>query len=294
MKRVLFGNKKMMTGVIAIMVGITILLAGLALAWFTSGGTDTGTINFGTIGVFATLDIPNNDLGAFQGYPVKDGFMNQIGWVESTGTLDALVEFNLSVIVDGWYVADPAGDVLGLEFVVEGVPGKAYPFGYWADFSSSNIADWGVYLWQMGTNGKTYLWTAGNDILHFGYNVLIDGANMGDNFQGTKVDFNLNWDAVQAMPNDAIIDFVADIVDYVDDPITGFSYYEDANGDEFFIDFEDATGNIIFIIYDGSNPLNPPISPFSVDTRTFEEKFEEFLGTIDNDYFRQQVAKVFG
>ena len=214
MKKI-FKNKKMTTGAIVLMTGVTILLAGLTLAWFTStGSTATNTITMGTLDITA-------ELGNYQIDNAEPGmdYYNQIGKVQSLGSIPALVKLSLNTEIT---MADgAAGDpnLVTNELQIGGTNGrsvssgmgydiKAHELGMWFDFDKNYIYMWGEL------NGDIYIAIQGPDALHFAYTVDTDGKNMGNDYQGASIDVSVEWEATQLLSNGAIEDiFGIDIND---------------------------------------------------------------------------------
>jgi len=80
----LFKNKKLMAGVITVMVGITILLAGIAYAWFFGSGIDETNQAGETddMDVSCSLDA---DTEVFYRAIVPGDEMDGIGWIQPEG-----------------------------------------------------------------------------------------------------------------------------------------------------------------------------------------------------------------
>jgi len=230
-------NKKMMTGLITSLVGLTILLTGLTLAWFTSSGSVFNkTIKAGSFEVIATLSPTEFGLT----YP-GDDLRDNIGTVRKTGNLPALakLEFVIEAVIKSddngkplpqseWYTVKNPDDI----YVVvqeDGAKKTHYIPGYGTvvEVLAHKLGDWvrpdfsRWYHWGKGPDGNYYVVIDGDDTLRFAYTLESDGAKIGNKYQNAAIDVKLDWLATQLMPDEAIEDVLG--LGYTD--IDWFDYY---------------------------------------------------------------------
>jgi len=294
--KALFKNKKLMTGVIAVMVGVTILLAGLTMAWFTSSGTGptTNSVSAGVLRVSADLGLLEQNM-----VPIYPGdLIPGVGRLnaEVSGRVGALSRLDLSAVVtlaDGSWSGET--DIITIAFNPDGYDDpygdtglKAYPLGCWFNSVTETMA-----LWQKGLDGRIYVVVWGNtddggahgSPLHFAYDVFFDGAknfaHPVDNnlLQGCTVEASVAWLSTQNLPLAAI----TDVFPYITDPTV---YFED------FMYFDTAIGMDVpvFFEFDGSNPLNPGISPFGAGGPS--SKVAKFLDGIEDGFWKDKLINI--
>ena len=214
--KALFKNKKLMTGIIATMIGVTILLAGLTLAWFTSSGsTSTNNVTMGSLDV--TAKVHNyNTIVAQPGIDIPD----QLASVQNLGTLPALAKLTFDVQINngsGWGPAAPG--LVEVDFQVEGSkwavdedgkPVTVHEMGFWTHANGESFYSWGTY------DGDLYVAMQGNDRLHFAYTVTPKGGptGMGNDYQGAEIRVLVKWEATQLWADGAIFDTFG--IDYFD------------------------------------------------------------------------------
>ena len=233
----MFKNKRMMSGLIAALVGLTILLTGLSLAWFTSSGSVfNNTIKAGGFEVIATLD-PTEFGITYPGHKIPDN----LGRIRRAGNLPTLarLSFNVEVVIksdkDGkalpeneWYTVKNPDDV----YVVVQEDGASRKvnipgFGVVTEVLAHKMGDWvrpdfsRWYHWGKGPDGNYYVVLDGDDNLRFAYTVETDGPKMGNVYKNAAVDVKLDWLATQLMPDEAI----EDVFKLGYDDIDWFDYY---------------------------------------------------------------------
>ena len=222
--KVLFGNKKTAAGIVATMVGVTVLLAGLSLAWFTStGSTASNNVTMRNLDVIA--DVHNyQTLVAQPGIDVPD----QVGYVQNLGNLPTLVKLSFDVSIeraDGT-PGDPA--LVNVAWQIEGSNGRqindgtgnmieVHPMGFWMHSNNIDVYMWGEY------DGDIYVAMQGPDKLHFAYTIATDGQNMGNEYQGAKIQVAVKWEATQLWADGAIYDTFG--IDFDD-----ISWFADSHG----------------------------------------------------------------
>jgi hypothetical protein len=225
----LFKNKKTMTGIIASLVGLSVLMGGISLAWFTSAGSVANNdITMGRLNVQVTLDREVFELG----YPGID-FVDNIAKVQSLGNLPTMVQIDLNAEVTirsdangnplpqaEWRTVPAPANLFTISPQVEGateiisLPGGgtvvntlARPLGMWWGITSSG--DWFNYTWG-SYDGKMYLVIdepAGmNRELRFAYTINTNGPAMTNEYQNAVVKLNIDWKATQLMPDEAVED----------------------------------------------------------------------------------------
>ena len=285
----LFKNKKLMAGVITVMVGITILLAGIAYAWFFGSGIDetNATGETDDMDVVCSLDA---DTEVFYRAIVPGDEMDGIGWIQPeglkvwNGSTGMLVKLNFDEI----QLTDAAGDpvplladssdpttaVITLGLKEDGYYDDyidmqtAFPMGCW--YGTDANGDWVMYQWCKGDDGDYYVEIFGNDTLHFGYTVEASGRYMTNKYRNVDIDLNFSWNWIQlGNVEKALKDLDEDFEDPTKGaPGDGFAALRDyiLAGNEFYDGFMnwfyDAAGNLVMINIDVDGPLNP-ITPFS-------------------------------
>ena len=254
----LFKNKKVMSGIIASMVGVAILMTGMTFAWFTSSGSVSNDFTMGTLEVQGGL--VNAEFPVMYPGEVK---VNNIGWIQNTGNLAAFAELDLIVeviLANGTVLTNP--DVVTVEIqkegnVLLGSGQKVHPLGFWYREDGTDF-----YIWGKGPNDKLFVTMEGNDRLHFAYTVKTDGPGMGNEFMGATVRVRLAWRATQALPE-------------VTKDFFGF-YFDDIDWDYF-----DAYVGL------------PASVPFGLSLRTPAERFAETLSRIPAGAYRDLVERTF-
>ena len=208
----LFKSKKVMSGLIASMVGVAILMTGMTFAWFTSSGSAASDFSMGTFGVQAELvdaEFPIMNPGEVK--------FNNIGWVRNTGNLAAVAELSLTVevvLADGTVQTNPPA--VSIELQKDGstssFPGqKVHPLGAWYRVVGPEF-----YIWGKGPGDKLFVAMDGNDKLHFAYTVKTNGPAMGNEYMGATIRVRLAWRATQVVPEGAFSDFFGFAFDAVD------------------------------------------------------------------------------
>ena len=230
--RKLFGSKKLRTGVIATLVGVAILLTGLTYAYFSSkGSADVGSVTVGSLRVVATLEDTDDALMG-PGY-TQDGL---IGTIQNKGTLEALTKidfgYNITIKSDGngdpldpadYYPAPADQQYIKVRLLEEGYQSPYDPdrytheLGLWLNNTNGN-----VYLWTLGADGNTYIIMAGNDELHFAYEIIVEGDAPFD-YMDADIAITLDYVASQVVPDGAVMETfgIADIDSFLDS-----DYYE--------------------------------------------------------------------
>ena len=212
----LLSNKKVMSGVVASLVGVSVLLTGLTLAWFTDGGrADIGTATLGKFGVKLTAaEVP---LDIFNQPGVE--FRNELATIQNTEDIFAIAKISLDATVDG----DVSSNLVslwqkdGAVEVYEGVLEKrnALPLGMWMSASG------GFYNWGYDADGNVYVELGGKDVLDFAYTLKALGT-MDNTYQGKEVKVELVMEATQGTFDEAIKQELGidrkDIKWYLDEP----------------------------------------------------------------------------
>ena len=218
----IFNNKKMMSGVIATLVGLTILLTGLTYAWFTSSGSVlNNTMKVGALEVITTLD-PTEFGIVYPGAIIKDN----IGRVRRAGNLPTLAQlkFVLDVQIRSdengkplpenlWYTVTNPDDIR----VVVQEDGAVRPhfipgYGVVNEVLAHKMGDWVRpdfsvwYHWGKGPDGNYYVVLDGSDNLRFAYSVEAKGKEMGNKYMNAAIDVKVDWKATQLYPDEAIED----------------------------------------------------------------------------------------
>jgi len=199
--KAIFRNKRL-TGAIAIMVGVTILLAGFAFAWFTSGGVaNAGTVTLARVSVTGWVEDLDLDPGVVLTPGQSSGeFEDLLGWIQSDSTIPVLVRLNLNYQWTNQYgvvVTEP----LGIAIREDGAAGRAWPLGAWYDLNTE-----AVYLWFFDDEDNIYVWMWGNDRLHFVWDLF--SWSLPNDLQESVVDIDFGWLAVQQAPDEAINDIL--------------------------------------------------------------------------------------
>ncbi|MDR0489842.1 MAG: hypothetical protein LBH28_01160 [Oscillospiraceae bacterium] len=277
--RVLFGNKKMKSGIIAVMIGVAILATSLSFAWWSSGGsggTVTGPIDFGTVKADAFVSDFDVQTSWYPGLK-QDGLL---AGVQNLSTLeDVLIQVKFTVkatikqddkgnLVTPYTVTDPPYINIGL--MEEGyewpaltppavyAPGHpaaatnggiaAHPLGLW--FNDTYDA---FYIWQKGTDDNYYVWAHnGNDELHLAWQYDI-AWNLPQRYLNADIVISLDYIVVQGMPDQAVLETFG-----LNPDSFAFDYG--------FIDFDDGTGFPPFITGNtsGAGPDETLFGPFSL------------------------------
>jgi len=208
--KAIFRNKRLTTGAIAIMVGVTILLAGIAFAWFTSSGSSTpGTVTMGTLIVeadFLSEDFVST-IPLYPGmtYPWLEDLRVS---VQSKGTLAALAQLDLNAVVTLAGAQEPKASTEAViaELLVDGNDDDLLPLGLWLDANDPDPTKWATYIWMYDEKDPNVIYVSldGNRELEFGFSVVTVGEKMGNEYQGAKIDVNLAYEGVQMLPDAAI------------------------------------------------------------------------------------------
>jgi len=269
--KTLLKNKRLISGLVALMLGVAILVMSLSLAWFTSEDEDTsGTITIGSLKVYTELiDLYPDDSNPNDAYPESEHYKWQLAKLWKKGSIDAFVQINLEAVLPAQ--AGPDVEVPPVELVIreDGIPNgaprndpdvmagthghgaRAYPLGLWMDLDGECS-----YAWFIGADGKYYVEMCGagknyaNDELHIGYSILfpedkLTNPKYNDLEEPYQFDVNLKVKGVQAFPETARIDyFGADLdagvppmtgeVEVIDDFITIVTPWDKTNGVPWF------------------------------------------------------------
>ena len=193
--KTLFRNKKLMTGVITVMVGITILLAGIAFAWFFgANGNFDEKFDAGDMGAEADFDLAGKVLSR----PVLPGDTER-GIGEITVPNDVVMHNEnpmlVRVAVGASEIIAKNGDSLptdALTFAMDenGEPGEAWPLGFWMDVGTGAVPDYlnaKTYLWLKGGDGNVYVEMYGDDTLHYAFDIEAVGNKMDNRYLGAKI-----------------------------------------------------------------------------------------------------------
>jgi len=219
--KTLLKNKKLISGLLALMLGVAILVMSLSLAWFVSEDDDvSGTITIGSLGIVVTLVDQLDASDPIDIYPETEYYFNQLAKVQKKGSIDAFVQINFQAIeaANGGIV--PPVDFTVLEAGIPPIagipaPARAYPLGLWSD--SNYITD---YAWYAGADGRYYVEMMGspggaafyaNDELHFGYNIEFREPKisnlLNDLTEPYSFDVKVSAKAVQCFPMAARVDY---------------------------------------------------------------------------------------
>ncbi|MCL2151890.1 MAG: hypothetical protein FWH57_02855 [Oscillospiraceae bacterium] len=326
----LMKNKRTITGLVAMTLGVAILLMGLSLAWFTSsGGGTVNTIELGTLIVDGDLEI--EDAGLVFNYPGTEVYYEGVAWIKNVGSLNALCQLDIKTTI---YDADAQGVVTWgpvedatkarVEIIEDETTFINDPFGAATVLKKTHeLGTWGIYYplsgdfdsynWLVGADGKYYVQMFGNDDLHFAYNLILDPSLYGDStvanpkadYQGSFVDVQLKWNAVQADPLAAVEAILPGVViqDYEAFPGAGFDVptpvYDVGGG--VYEPFFTALDGFTFITYDagatdpfGGDGVYPDevvpggLQPFgSYDQQ--EELVEAYLNTLPETWLKYAI-----
>jgi len=278
----LFKNKRLISGLVALMLGVAILVMSLSFAWFFDEDEDEspGIITIGSLKIHAKLVDPDNpDNGLVpdpqQSYPETTRYHDQIGKVWSTGSIDAMVQVNFEIDYPAGYSAMNY-DLPPVKFTFKdgGVPAptaadeaKAWPLCVWigVDDDGETLA---TYAWYEGADGKYYVSMLGagtpdyaNDVLHFGYDIDFPEPDFDNglwNKQGDPFSFivRLTAKGVQLLPLQAQVDYFNSIRDSsVPELVEGPAFVETNSGAKYF------------------NLVNPAILVINVDSEELEYGF---------------------
>jgi len=238
--KVLFGNNKLRTGVIATLVGVAILLTGLTYAYFSSrGSADVGNVTVGSLRVVATLE-DTDDAVMGPGY-TQDGL---IGSIQNKGTLEAITKidfgYNITIKSDGngdpldptdYYPAPADQQFIKVRLLEEGYESPVDPdrytheLGMWINAENGNS-----YVWTNGADGNTYIIMVGGDVLHFAYEIVVEGDAPFD-YMDADIAITLDYVASQLIPDAAVMETfgIADIDSFLDyDYYDGFVIFDPA------------------------------------------------------------------
>lgn len=215
-------NKRMLTGLIASLIGLSVLMTGLSLAWFTNSGAQPNSgVDLSTLGV--TVGLQKESFGIM--YPGQN-YIDNIASIRNYGNIQTLVQLDL--IADVLIRSDADGNPLPesqyytirapkeLFTIVEQEKGAsrligfdggkpvyetlAHPLGDWFKPDFSSWYHWGVL------DGKLYVAMDGNDELRFAYTIDTNGKEMGNLYQNAVVSVKVEWLATQYIPDAAIKD----------------------------------------------------------------------------------------
>lgn len=200
-----FSNIEVMSGLIASLLGVTILLTSLTLAWPVSSDSATNDIKFGSLKVEAGLLEYQHPIME----PGEDK-RNNIGWVQNLGNLPVIARLDFTVQVelsDGTVLMNPREVSVKLQengttYSFTGTPAK--PFGLWYREDNFNY-----YAWFKGPDDKLYVVMDGSDRLNFAYTISTDDGAIEPEFQDAVVRVELEWKATQVWSDAAITDMLA-------------------------------------------------------------------------------------
>ena len=224
-------NRKKMTGLIALLVGVTIFFTGLTLAWLTSSDSKISDIvNAGGLDIVVELEplqagIVDPDFFLTPGLNYGDniGTIRRVGNMKDTIRTVAQLKFDVEVLIkrdaagkllpqSEWYTrVNPAGVKAVVQekgaFIDYGAGGIAYlahPLGHWYRPAPDNTFRW--YHWGKGSDGNTYVILNGDEALRFAYAIETDGAVIGNEFKNASMSVKVNVLATQAIPDVALVD----------------------------------------------------------------------------------------
>jgi hypothetical protein len=226
--KTLFRNKKLMTGVITVMVGITILLAGIAFAWF-----------FGASGNFDE-EFEAGDMGAVAKFDLKDKVLNrpilpgdkELGVGELSvpagvkmhleNPMIVMLDVSASKVIAKDGTALPT-DVINFIIDEDGVDGEAWPLGMWIDVGDPvDLSTAKIYTWMKGNgdkdiyDNKIYVEMMGGDTLHYGFEIEADGM-MDNRYLGAKITLGNGVRWIQSRhAEDALLETRVDTVHAID------------------------------------------------------------------------------
>jgi len=260
--RAIYSSKKLMVGLITILLGVSILMTGISYAWFTSSGISKAnilTVKDGDIVGEIKAEIGAEELRiTYPGEVIPD----LIGRAYSTGGLPVLMKLDLSATIRMLDGSPGDSNLVTVDFQPGGTIGGstnsgfipiystiAYPMGTWINGSSHYR--WGEY------NGSIYVAISGTDMLHFAYTVRTNGQAMGNEYQNATIHVNLKWESTQLLADGAIYDVFGGISS---NDINWFSPIINA-------------GDLGFV------PANP-FSPFSIGLDSEEPELTALLADI--------------
>ena len=284
--KTLLKNKKLLSGLVATMLGVAILVMSISLAWFTSEDkADAGPISLGSFGVKTLLE-PIEDLGGKWGFPGSDVYYNQVGKVWKLGSIDGFVKVQLTIAGETDYVGP-----IYAQIKEDGVPGRAYPLGIWIedpDYVEQNGAPKPgdklvAYMWYIGQDGEYYveiIGEPGDDELHFGYDIIFPTWMTLPNDPLTpdlKFKVFSNVYGVQWYPFQARLDYFGapdmDFWDLLYDNVI----YVDRSGKA--INF--TTGEDVTLVDDATPPV---FTPFSVSTVTKASAIQRLIDILPDGH----------
>ena len=193
----LLKNKKFLMGAISVMIGISILMAGLSYAWFTSSGNGDGKgiVTMGTLNVIA--DVDNTEQNLFASYYDWENYNNltylrgQTGYIKNIGTLDAFAKLTFKVsVINQWNenIGNPdnikAVLIRNDNFSEIFDQDQNYELGGEWYFKRNGEADYNYYveLWE-------------GDEFEFEYAIVFDMNVIDNKYQGAKIVVEVEYNA---------------------------------------------------------------------------------------------------
>lgn len=217
----LLSNKKFLMGAIGVMVGISILMAGLSYAWFTSSGSsDSKTVvTLGNLEIKTDLIDGGNTINLFdEWYQGNVGTYNglnylraQTAWVKNTGDLNAFMKLTFDVTVNG----APASLVPD-DFKVVLLRND----GFSAVFPEQNHecqlnGEW--YFKKIGEgNYEYYAYIDAGDDYQFEYAIVFDMGNIDNDYNGATIEVGVKAAATNNIDEAIATVFFAGNLDWED------------------------------------------------------------------------------
>jgi hypothetical protein len=306
-------NKKLMTGAIAIMVGVTILLGGMTFAvWANPGTPEAATIDFENPEIKVIADPIDLWRGLVPGATaIARAEIQPSGINFDPIQFGVLIGFDFEVMVtkaapNSVPAVSPAVTATVVpDGIIDPVTGdyEVYPLGTWL-----HIADDGqfnFYVWAHNEDGDVYVFVHGDNDLQFAYGVHADLYLTDNSYRGATVDLAFNYEYVQDdiyLQNlDRAVTFVASGQRPGLAPMfTKFADWIAANPgvdhfcrtDGYFKYYEDITQFFVFV--DGDNGwLRPGVSPFN-NGPTVEQLIADFIQTLPESGFKSLLVNATG
>jgi len=171
----LLKNKRLISGLVALMLGAAILVMSLSLAWFYDSDTDesSGVITIGSLKIKAALvdDVLQDRRNT---YPKTTEYYGKVAKIWKEGSIDAMVQVKLEALGCNPQSMDlpVIFDVLDKGYKSPGSKGyaKTWPLGVWY-FPDNSYA----CIWYEGGDGNLYVEIQGGDDTHnFPPDILAD------------------------------------------------------------------------------------------------------------------------
>jgi len=182
----LMANKKIFMGVIAVMIGVSVLATALSYAWWNISNTGDGVnvISLGKMDIDLKLD---EDAFFFMGGDLVDDSYGE-GSIKNTGTVNAFVKINFTadtIFMSGDEI--PNDDIVNvyLEY-------RDY------DFSGNTLSNDQWYFYDKGDGTFDYfVLLMPSEEFAFFYKVRFDGDKMGNEYMEATIEIKSEYTATQ-------------------------------------------------------------------------------------------------